>query len=75
MLSPNQPMPGPARDELLASELETEGFLVLPALGALTAHGITATALHSHLIGEQPRIYYMHFWADAPLVSGHRRCR
>jgi len=43
------------------------GDKVSAVLGALTAHGITATALHSHLIGEQPRIYYMHFWADAPL--------
>jgi hypothetical protein len=33
-------------------------------LDALAAHGITATAVHSHLIGEQPPIYYIHFWAD-----------
>jgi hypothetical protein len=43
------------------------GDRVGPVLGALTANGITATALHSHLIGEEPKIYYMHFWADAPL--------
>jgi len=36
---------------------------------ALTAHGITATALHSHLIGEEPKLYYMHFWADGPLTE------
>jgi len=43
------------------------GDRVGPVVNALTANGITATALHSHLIGEEPRIYYMHFWADAPL--------
>ena len=33
-------------------------------LDALATHGITATAVHSHLIGEQPTLYYIHFWAD-----------
>jgi len=43
------------------------GDRVTPVLSALTANGITATALHSHLIGEEPKIYYMHFWADGQL--------
>lgn len=33
-------------------------------LDALATHDITATAVHSHLIGEQPTLYYIHFWAD-----------
>jgi hypothetical protein len=37
---------------------------VAPLLHALTTHGISATAMHSHLIGESPRVYYIHFWAD-----------
>jgi hypothetical protein len=40
------------------------GAQVDPVLDALAAHGITATAVHSHLIGEAPAIYYIHFWAD-----------
>jgi Domain of Unknown Function (DUF1259) len=36
-------------------------------LDSLAAHGIVATAMHSHLIGESPRVYYIHFWGDAPL--------
>jgi hypothetical protein len=40
-----------------------------PMLRALTAHGITATALHTHMIGEAPTIYFMHFWADGPLTT------
>ena len=43
------------------------GDKVAPVLSALTSHGIAATALHSHLIGEEPKVYYMHFWADGPL--------
>ena len=48
---------------------------VAPVFAALTANGITATALHSHLIGEAPRIYYMHFWADGPLPDVLRGLR
>lgn len=42
---------------------------VAPVLSALTQNGITATALHSHLIGERPAVYYMHFWADGQLTD------
>ncbi len=47
-------------------------------LDALAGHGIVATAVHSHLIGESPRIYYVHFWADGPLpdvLSGLKAAR
>lgn len=48
---------------------------VAPVLAALTTHGISATALHSHLVGEQPTVYYMHFWADGPLPEVLRGLR
>ncbi len=48
---------------------------VAPVFEALTAHGITATALHSHLVGEEPKLYYMHFWADGPLTEVLRGLR
>ena len=35
-----------------------------PVTHALATHGITTTALHSHLIDESPTLYYLHFWAD-----------
>src|SRR2546421_257515 len=46
-----------------------------PVFEALTAHGITATALHSHLVGAEPTLYYMHFWADGPLPDVLRGLR
>ena len=48
---------------------------VAPVFEALTSHGITATALHSHLVGEEPKLYYMHFWADASLTDVLRGLR
>ncbi len=33
----------------------------------LTKGNIVVTALHSHMLFEQPRLFFMHFWAvDAP---------
>ena len=31
--------------------------------GALKAHGFELTALHHHMIGDSPPLYYMHFWS------------
>jgi hypothetical protein len=33
-------------------------------IAALTAGSIEVTALHSHMIGEAPRLFFMHFWAN-----------
>jgi len=30
---------------------------------ALSENGIAVTAIHSHMINEQPRLFFLHFWA------------
>ena len=48
---------------------------VNPVIRALRSNGIEVTALHSHMIDEEPRLFFMHFWAndDAQrLASGLR---
>ena len=45
------------------------GNRVEPMMRAFAAHGITATALHTHMIGESPTLYFIHFWADAALAK------
>ncbi|WP_395014981.1 DUF1259 domain-containing protein [Dongia sp.] len=42
---------------LIASEVN-------PVLRALRENGIEVTALHSHMLDEQPSLYFMHFWAN-----------
>jgi hypothetical protein len=37
---------------------------VNPVIGALKAAGIEVTALHSHMLQEEPRLFFMHFWAN-----------
>jgi hypothetical protein len=39
------------------------GDEVEPVVAALTKGGVEVTALHSHMVGEQPRTFFMHFWA------------
>jgi len=47
---------------LLASEVN-------PVIEALHAHGIEVTALHSHMLNEQPRLFFLHFWAHGPVKT------
>jgi len=52
-----------------AGNVATTGDFVLtaaevnPVVAELQAHHILVTALHSHMLTEQPRLFFMHFWA------------
>jgi uncharacterized protein DUF1259 len=45
------------------------GEEVNPVIRALRENGIEVTALHSHMLDEQPRLYFMHFWANDDAVK------
>ncbi|MBW7969948.1 DUF1259 domain-containing protein [Bradyrhizobium sp. BR 10289] len=45
------------------------GDEVNPVILALRTHGIEVTALHSHMLDEQPRIFFMHFWANDDAIK------
>ena len=40
---------------LLAAEVN-------PVVRELQAHGLEVTAIHSHMLSESPRLFFMHFW-------------
>jgi hypothetical protein len=40
------------------------GKEVNPVIKALLSGGIAVTAVHSHMLDEQPRLFFMHFWAN-----------
>lgn len=42
---------------------------VNPVIVALRTHGIEVTALHSHMLDEQPRLFFMHFWANDDAIK------
>jgi hypothetical protein len=37
---------------------------VNPVLKALRDHGIEVTAIHNHMLDDQPHLYFLHFWAN-----------
>ena len=45
------------------------GNEVNPVIKALRQSGISVTALHSHMLNEQPRLYFMHFWANDDVLK------
>jgi hypothetical protein len=40
------------------------GDEVNPMIRALRSNGIEVTAIHSHMLTEQPRLIFVHFWAN-----------
>jgi hypothetical protein len=37
---------------------------VNPVIRALRGNGIEVTALHNHMLDDEPRMFFMHFWAN-----------
>src|SRR6266853_3565829 len=37
---------------------------IAPVMKALRGSGIEVTALHNHMLGDEPRLFFMHFWAN-----------
>jgi hypothetical protein len=37
---------------------------VNPVIKALQSNGIEVTALHNHMLNDEPRLFFMHFWAN-----------
>ncbi len=48
---------------------------VEPVLKTLRANGIDVTALHSHMLMENPRLFFMHFWANDDAIKLARGLR
>src|SRR5215468_3786756 len=45
------------------------GEEVNPVIKALRSNGIEVTALHSHMLDEQPRLFFCHFWANDDAIK------
>lgn len=63
--------------EIVGERVATTGDFVLvasevnPVIRELRAHGLDITALHSHMLQELPRLFFMHFWGiDTPEKIG-----
>lgn len=59
--------------QMVGAKAATTGDFVLladevnPVVKTLTEHGIAVTAIHSHMLFESPRLFFLHFWGyDEP---------
>lgn len=48
---------------------------VNPVIRALRVAGIEVTSLHNHMLNDEPRLFFMHFWANDDAVSLARGLR
>jgi hypothetical protein len=39
---------------------------VTPVLKALRANGLSVVAIHHHMTGTQPSVYFLHYWGTGP---------
>lgn len=45
------------------------GSEVNQVIRTLVENEIAVTSLHSHMLDEEPRLFFMHFWANADAVT------
>jgi hypothetical protein len=53
----------------ITGDFVLSGDEVNPVIGALRTNGIDVTAVHSHMLDEQPRLFFLHFWAHDDAVK------
>lgn len=76
-IPPSMGMANAMNFQAVGARVATTGDFVLvadevnPVIRELRAHGLAVTALHSHMLRETPRLFFMHFWGvDSPEKVG-----
>ena len=50
----------------VAGDIAMLGPEVTPVLKALRGNGLDVVAIHHHMIGTQPAVYFLHYWGTGP---------
>ncbi|KAF2991523.1 DUF1259 domain-containing protein (plasmid) [Methylocystis sp. MJC1] len=53
----------------IGGDFVAAGNEVEPLLKALQSNGIEVTALHNHMLDDEPRLFFVHFWANDDAVK------
>ena len=56
--------PTPGQKAAITGDFVLISREVNPVIRVLRQNGIEVTALHSHMLDESPRLFFMHFWAN-----------
>jgi hypothetical protein len=59
----------------VTGDLVLTGNEVGPVIQALRHAGIEVTAVHSHMLAEEPRLFFLHYWANADAAALARGLR
>ena len=59
----------------ITGDFVLSGEEINPVIKTLHGNGIEVTAIHSHMLTEQPRLFFMHFWANDDAVKLARGLR
>jgi len=66
---------GSDTDAVVAGDVAMRDTEVQPVLKALRANGLNVVAIHQHMTGTQPTVYFLHYWGTGPaqkLATGVR---
>ena len=50
----------------IAGDVAMSAAEVTPVLKALRANGLDVVAIHHHMVGSQPTVYFLHYWGTGP---------
>src|SRR6266566_3839093 len=53
----------------ITGDFVVAGEEVDPLIRTLRENGIEVTAIHSHMLAEQPRVFFVHFWANDDAIK------
>lgn len=56
---------GSDADAVVAGDVAMRAEEVTPVLKALRSHGIDIVAIHHHMTGTEPTVYFLHYWGRA----------
>ncbi len=57
---------GTNENAAIAGDIAMTAREVTPVLKALRQHGLDVVAIHHHMIGTQPTVYFLHYWETGP---------
>jgi hypothetical protein len=50
----------------VAGDVAMKGAEVNPVIRALRRGGIAVVAVHNHMLTEEPRVFFLHYWGTGP---------
>ena len=57
---------GSDSDAVVAGDVAMRAEEVSPVLKALRSNGIDIVAIHHHITGTEPTVYFLHYWGRGP---------